>query len=239
MYGPSTSTLYPVYWDQDGVHVIGDTHGQAYGVNNSGTIVGTHNGYPFIWDASSGLRRIEGLGFGEARKVNNRGDVVGYAYIENTPYAFFWNEATGVTLLGAGSIARGLNDRREVIIDVNVVQVQVWSALSGFRSVPALVETPSLHIALDINNRGQVVGYSDSDPAPYSGEWHAFLYENDTTIDLNSWLELNSDWVLRMACGINDAGQIVGFGYNRLLGGGRGFLLDRRISNDGAVAANN
>ena len=41
---------------------------------------------------------------------------------------------------------------------------------------------------------------------------HAFLYSNGTMTDLNALIP--SGWTLEQANAINDAGQIVGYGYN-------------------------
>lgn len=62
--------------------------------------------------------------------------------------------------------------------------------------------------AYDINNSGQVVGYSDSDTARC-----AFLYDDGKMVDLNTLLPAYSGWLLQDAKGINDLGQIVGSGY--------------------------
>lgn len=40
----------------------------------------------------------------------------------------------------------------------------------------------------------------------------AFLWRNQQTLDLNAWIAPSSGWVLQAALGINDAGQIVGYG---------------------------
>ena len=41
---------------------------------------------------------------------------------------------------------------------------------------------------------------------------HAFLWQNGTLYDLNSFLPANSGWILQCAMGINDSGQIAGYG---------------------------
>ena len=62
-----------------------------------------------------------------------------------------------------------------------------------------------------INASGQVVGTSDTtgDAAE-----HAFLYSGSTMTDLNTLIDPLSGWTLRIAMNINDAGQIVGTGFN-------------------------
>ncbi|MBV9274591.1 MAG: hypothetical protein JO333_11905, partial [Verrucomicrobia bacterium] len=41
---------------------------------------------------------------------------------------------------------------------------------------------------------------------------HAFLYTAGTVQDLNNLLATNPGWILQTATGINNAGQIVGYG---------------------------
>jgi hypothetical protein len=75
-------------------------------------------------------------------------------------------------------------------------------------------------VAMDVNVAGLVVGNSQR----ISGSAAvATLWENGIAIDLNSRLGQGSGWILRSAEGINDAGDIVGYGtFN---GQTRAFLL--------------
>src|SRR5262249_55036951 len=85
--------------------------------------------------------------------------------------------------------------------------------------------------AAAINASGQVVGYL-FDSAGRS----AFVWENGVLYDLNKLIPANSGWVLTQAQGINNSGQIVGFG--TLNGHQRGFLLsdpDRIFGNGGGT----
>jgi probable HAF family extracellular repeat protein len=75
--------------------------------------------------------------------------------------------------------------------------------------------------AYDVNNAGQVVGYSYLEGADST---HAFLYSDGLLQDLNSLIASGSGWVLTEAYGIDDAGRIAGTGlYN---GEQRAFLLE-------------
>ncbi len=64
--------------------------------------------------------------------------------------------------------------------------------------------------AHDINNNGQVVGWSSM--VGDLTDHHAFLCSNGAMVDLNAFAPCG--WTLRYAYGINDLGQIVGQGYN-------------------------
>ncbi len=76
-----------------------------------------------------------------------------------------------------------------------------------------------LAIAYDINDRGQVVGFSTN----AAGIGRAFLWENDVMKDLNGLIPTDSGWVLVEARAINKRGQIVGYG--RINGQAHAFLL--------------
>ena len=60
-----------------------------------------------------------------------------------------------------------------------------------------------------INNQGQIVGFAD---APSGSPQHAFLYCAGMMTDLNDLIDPTSGWTLEYAAGINDNGQIVGYG---------------------------
>ena len=66
----------------------------------------------------------------------------------------------------------------------------------------------------NINERGQVVGYSDNG----LGAFHAFLFENGTMIDLGTL----PNGVYSMALAINERGQVVGWSDN-------GSFLDQSV----------
>ena len=57
---------------------------------------------------------------------------------------------------------------------------------------------------------------------------HALLWENGTMINLQDQIPADSGWVLRQALGINDQGQIAGFGVHE--GKIRAFLLTPTIA---------
>lgn len=82
--------------------------------------------------------------------------------------------------------------------------------------------------AMAIYSAGDVVGQTDTQGA--------FLYKNGTMIDLNTLLPANSGWHLVDATGINDDGQIIGWGnYNN--GNGEEFLLNLNSTPEPATLA--
>ena len=71
-----------------------------------------------------------------------------------------------------------------------------------------------------VNDSGQVVGYSY---LIRNTTYHAFLYEGNSMVDLNTLLSPGSGWVLNYATGINDSGQVAGYG--SINGNTHAFLL--------------
>ena len=65
--------------------------------------------------------------------------------------------------------------------------------------------------ALNLNNKGQVVGFSDTTTDPLGNDpQHAFVYENGSMYDLNKLLtKPNPNILLSTAIAINDLGQII------------------------------
>ena len=76
-------------------------------------------------------------------------------------------------------------------------------------------------VAYGINNSDVIVGTAEYDP---EHAYHAFVNVNGVMEDLNNDLVDASGWNLVEARGINDAGQIVGWGYSPT-GVATGFLL--------------
>lgn len=67
-------------------------------------------------------------------------------------------------------------------------------------------------IAYGINQRGDIVGMFASSPEE---DDRAFVWRDGAMLDLNDWLESAEAWHLVEARGINNRGQIVGFGLLR------------------------
>lgn len=82
--------------------------------------------------------------------------------------------------------------------------------------------------AYGIDDRGRIVGASDAKDSPL----RAFIYTDGVMQDLNKLIPADSGWLLTEAKGINDSGQIVGYGF--LDGERRAFLLTP-VKTNGAV----
>jgi probable HAF family extracellular repeat protein len=78
-----------------------------------------------------------------------------------------------------------------------------------------------------INSTGrEIVGTSTVPSGGGYLVYHAFVYGAGRMADLNKLIPAGSGWVLQSATGLNDAGEIVGYGTYK--GQLRGFLLTPR-----------
>ena len=127
------------------------------------------------------------------------------------------------TLGGAFSQAFGIND-------LGQITGQAYTK-GGFGAHAFLYDGGTMHDlgtirgpysnGLGINHSGVVVGESNFTSG--STATHAFVYRNGRMEDLNRLIPANSGWVLSTAYGINEAGEIVGYGTHTHQQ--RGFLL--------------
>jgi probable HAF family extracellular repeat protein len=145
--------------------------------------------------------------------------VVGTA--ERAQEPFFWDAflATGGKATAIGPVFPSDHEQFSGAYAVNnsgqavgVTSDLTANSSSGFLSTPGrgTVLIPGLGAAFGINNLGQVVGASQVQGA---STWHAFLSNNgQAAVDLNTLIPDSSRWTLTSATGINDKGQIVGYG---------------------------
>lgn len=209
-------------------------HSFGIGINDAGQVVGDSElfiggrsrGHAFL--SSGGAMTDLGIlgtdGSSTAYGINNAGQVVGASETgdRDNYHAFVYSGGTMIDLgtLGRSSHGYGINDHGQV--------VGVWESASDVShaflysggTMTDLGTLGGAHSeARGINNAGQVVGESWT----LTTVEHAFLYSGGRMIDLNDLLPADSGWELVSAFDINDAGQIVGFGFHE--GQNRAFLL--------------
>lgn len=249
--------VHAVIWHNGVIQEIGTlpgftTESVAHHINNAGVVVGTsdnfdipfqfNKGHAFSWTASGGIKDVgtlPGRLYSEGVSVNSSGKIVGFSYSGDpnlSPVdAFLDNNGTKVNL---GS----LNNLEEdtYAFDINDSDQVVGKSLSTSKNgglnfkpflwqngvITDLGEIPGFPggSATSINNLGQVVGISES----LDGRNHPFLYSNGSIVDLNSLLPSGSGWELLQAHGIDDRGDIVGYG--TLNGVEQAFLLRPTIT---------
>lgn len=192
---------------------------EACGINSSGQIAGlsidtSGRGHAFL--SSSGSVTV--LCYGVATAINNNGQVVGQKVgTVFTGDAFLYS---GGSLQDLGTLQAPYNYSSYALAVNDNGQVVGYSYASNYAEHAFLYSGDSMtdlgtlagetsSQANAINDSGLIVGqaYSNSEPA------RAFLDCDGTMEDLNS-LTSTSGWLLINATGINDNGQICGYGVN-------------------------
>jgi probable HAF family extracellular repeat protein len=230
----------------------GDDFSAAFDINDHGLVTGQASLSDFhacLWTStvtSTVIRDIGTLGGNRSvgRSINESGQVAGESEIghRDVTRAFRFTEDHGMislgTLGGVNSSAYGINNSGQVVGESDVgpspnLQLRsrftdfslfgthafLWTEGIGMRDLDHLGGGTSRATA--INNKGLVVGYSRL----INGAFHAFSWTHTKgMIDLNNLLPLFSGWVLIGANGVNDSGQITGWGLHN--GVERAFRLD-------------
>ncbi len=172
------------------------------GINNVGQVVGSRYGAPVLWDGGvvTELPTLGGVG-GTANAINDSGVIVGYSQTaDNQGHATLWQNG----------IATDLGNGNAWAINNNGVILGSTELLTTFPGYHAINDQGQRvgggyaglgSFAYDINDAGEVVGFSDIFQATY---WFG-----GTTVDLSLGGSFDQSW----ASGINDKGQIVGAGY--------------------------
>lgn len=226
----------------------GGTGGVANDINNQGRIVGAaSNGQSVRAFYSDGDGVLVDLGTplgtsnspGRANAINDVGTIAGSARnASNTATeATLWTfdaagnpvaTTVGSPRAGAFSEFSGINDLGLAVGHYSNAEGRTRAfAFDGLvaTDLGLLTDEPTfVHArANDVNNAGDIVGYvAQFDTAPSFGG-AAVLWRNDQIFDLNGLIAPDSGWRLLSAQGINDRGQIVGFGtFN---GESRAFVL--------------
>lgn len=210
----------------------------GYAINNAGVVVGEWEARPFIY-ADGVSRYLEGsvdaqgklATAGVAKDISNNGWAVGTMTYHGRTGAVIWHD--GVSLdIGSLPVAAGQRTDASAAAINDLGQVVGWSnSVNGRRAIlwsdGEMIDLGSLRgagrtsEALDISNRGEVVGVSEC-----IGAGCAFVWNRDEgMLQLQDYIDPDSDWILNKATSINDAGWIVGNGFRRSTGLSADFLL--------------
>ena len=224
---------------------LGGMSSKAYAINNQGQVVGTANNageVPRAFLHSAGTMADIGTPGGTpsgAESINDSGQIAGYfvtnlCVCNNNTTAFLSSGGT-ITDLGAlgtlGSlrpaVATAINQWGQAVgwANNNSVTLAHGYLYSGgvFTDLGTLSGALTNSQASALNHQGEVVGRAGG----VTGSYHAFLYRSGTMHDLNILVGPYSGWTLQAATGLNDNGQIVGYGLNPV-GQRRAFLLTPR-----------
>jgi len=218
---------------------LGGNSSNAWAINSSGTIVGdsrTGTGTrAFSYTTAGGMVNLGSLGgnLSEALAINNSGTIAGDSITAGgEDHAFSYTTAGGMvdlgTLGGTYSYVTGINSSGTIVGDSYGVGGASTDHAFSYTTAGGMVDIGTLGGARSnawaINDLGAIVG----DANDGLGNDHAFLYVGGVMVDLNSYLDAASiamGFELYQAYGINDAGQISGWGVVLSTGDVHAFLL--------------
>jgi len=197
---------------------LGGLNSYAYGINDSGQVVGASETGPvythaFLYSAETmtDLGTLGGTGSSYAYGVNASGEIVGQALTASAlAHAFLYaggNMTDLGTLGGFLSVAYGINASAQIVGSAETTPPGSQHAFSYSGETMTNLGTlggPDSY-ARGINDSGQIVGYSTTT----GGMTHAFLYSGGQMTDLGSLAE-----GISAAYAINNNGQIVGYSYS-------------------------
>jgi probable HAF family extracellular repeat protein len=153
-----------------------------------------------------------------AANINSSGQVVGYSYNKQGNFlGFLWQNGTMTslgTLGGDWSKALAINDPGQITGQAYLKgNVGAHAFLYTYGTMKDIDTQGSTYSdGLSINSSGVVVGEMTVKCNCQFLTYHAFVYTGGKMKDLNSLIPAHSGWILTQASGINDSGQIVGWG---------------------------
>ncbi len=215
----------------------------ANDVNDRGQVVGVSGGRAILWDEDE-LRNLGAIS--SSSEATSRGNAIAAngliagtaqtdlisSFGSRVSHAFLWRNGRMIDLGALGqetnfSVAYGVNPRGEVVGE-SIITGNTYHAFRWRNGRLEDLHPEELGLthsrASDVNSSGQVVGWASSfHNFPTFGAAAALLWTGDQAVNLNEVVADAADWDLRAATGINDGGQIVGYGL--LDGQTRAFLL--------------
>ncbi|HSM58366.1 MAG TPA: clostripain-related cysteine peptidase [Candidatus Sulfomarinibacteraceae bacterium] len=211
----------PAYGLPAGMNELGTLGGNvsaAYDINDQGQVAGWANTTggdrrAFLWlpqpdyDLPAGMNDLGHLGgsTSQAYAINNEGHVAGASSLANgDTHAFRWMNSVMTdlgTLGGSFSLAHGLNDQGQIVGEALVENDDAYHPFLWHGG--SMIALPTLgggedSAALDINDAGDVVGYSE-DPVDQPILWSPTMIELDTLAGGSGLVRA-----------INNSGQMVG-----------------------------
>ena len=199
----------------------GASSSYGLGTNNNGQVVGytyaangSYRAFLYSNGTMADLGTLPGGSWSWATGINDNGQVVGWATPSSgtlTEHAFLYSNGKMAdlgTLGGLQSQAYGINNNGQVVGAVTPssgdAYAFLYSSSNGTVIYPGTLPGYSGSAALAINAGGQVAGFAWPPPTDPNSPEVAFLYSNGKMTAL-----CDGD-----ARGINDSGQVVGYGGN-------------------------
>ena len=201
---------------------LGSGFSSVFGLNNQGDVVGdsytdTFEGpHAFVYRGGS-MSDLGTLGgaFSRAWAINDAGVIVGESHDTNSQLRAF-RYSNGMmenlgTLGGMESWAVMINNAGDILGDSHTADGQYRSFIYRHGTMTDLGTLGgNWNTAYDLNSLGHVVGESGT----ATGTTLPFIWRDGVMTDLNTLLPPNSGWLLASAFHINDADQVVGFGFH-------------------------
>ena len=220
------------------IGTLGGTQSYGTGINNAGQIAGSstladdHTSRAFRW-TNGVMTNLGTLGgkyshsYGKA--INSAGHVTGDSTttLSGQPEHAFLSAGGAMVDLGTlgGSRSSGLGIN-------STDQITGWSLTSGNTARHAFVYSGGSMIDIGALADGDSIGNSINDSGQVTGSYiselpcsttRAFVYRDGMVTDLNDLIDPLSGWLLVEGTGINNKGQITGYGI--LNNEARGFVL--------------
>lgn len=170
------SSQGPVLWHRHRAISLAGCCGIAHAINHGGQVVGQLNDkqghyHAFLWNAAHGLRSITLPPSADttALAINDSGDVLLQSFTPNAVYLRRTGKLTEVHLTpDVASQPLALNDCDVIVGEFGAAsdfyRAFVWDQANGFRDLNQLIGPGagwSLKSALDINDRGEIIGVGD------------------------------------------------------------------------------
>jgi probable HAF family extracellular repeat protein len=186
----------------------------AYGINDSGQIVGyskTADGHTHAFLYSNGVMTDLGTLGGTdsiAWDINNSGQIVGYSNTvggQDHAFSYINGKMTDLGTLSGWSYAYGIIDNGQTVGSLlTSYGTHAFSYINGVMTDLGTLSGWRHSCANGINDSGQIVGYLKNT----SSQKHAFSYFNGVMTDLGTLGGTGS-----IAWDINNSGQIVGYSH--------------------------
>lgn len=186
---------------------------RLYAVNDSGDLVGEHNGFDPFYTSNNQFIEPDPRTAGNAqfeflRDINNLGVAVGYLHtFTDDSFASFHQNGRGI-MAGEENRAYGINDLNQVI-GYNGTTNQSYLYYGGVITQLENLPGNNYSFAHDINNQGQIVGVTSDG----NSNTEAFLYENGVMQSIGVPTGVGSttpgSTIFAYDIGINDQSQVV------------------------------
>jgi probable HAF family extracellular repeat protein len=196
-------------WDEiNGLRDFSHLEGASWpgGLNDLGQLT-LEGSKPYVWDPNTGLREITdwGSAFIMMRGINDSTQLVGTHPSQSGQWgAFLWQNGNMQdlgTLGGEQSYGHAVNNLGQVVGDSETSgwpHAFLWDPEDGMRDLGSFGKVSS---ATDINDHGQIAGYSSYT----DGRCHACVWEDMEIVDIDPLGTISS-----RATAINNLGQVVG-----------------------------